>query len=260
MNELKKSFDNVANEYDRYRTGYDPYLIADIKRIASLGKGSAVCEIGAGTGQASVDFAPDVSTLVCVEPGRNLSDKLRRNLSTHENVEFVTAPFEDAELETTRFQLVFAAQSFHWVDSAVRYRKVFEILHPGGWFAAFGKRWIPSGKEALFPDTKLFQEYLPDYVPFSPQQAELDALADLSEMVNTKLFSRCQLRRYPTTGVSEVRPPEDRAESFRTWSMVAALEKTKQDELISRLTEVYRNSPLEPVNNETTLVIGQKRG
>jgi ubiquinone/menaquinone biosynthesis C-methylase UbiE len=260
MKHLGESFDKVANEYNRYRTGYDPRMIADIKCISGLGRESVVCEIGPGTGQASVDFAPDVSRLVSIEPGSSLVDILQQNLSNYNNVQILNSTFEDAPLESNSFHLVFGAQSFHWVDSKVRYKKSFEILVPGGWLCAFWKRWIPTGEESGLASQRLLQEYLPQYVVPTPQQYEADVLKELTEMIGSNLFSRCQLRRYPAPSLQDARPIDERTESLRTWSMVAALEKKKQDQLISRLKDIYRGEASAMSEDETVLVIGQKRG
>jgi ubiquinone/menaquinone biosynthesis C-methylase UbiE len=259
MKNLGESFDKVADEYNRYRTGYDPRMIADIKWISGLSRSSAVCEIGAGTGQASVDFAPDVSRLVSIEPGSSLVDILQKNLSSYNNVQILKSTFEDAPLPGISFNLVFGAQSFHWVDSKFRYKKSFEILIPGGWLCAFWKHWIPTGEESGLASQRLLQEYLPQYVVPTPQQYEADVLLDLTEMFGSNLFSRCQLRRYPAPSVQDTRPIDERTESLRTWSMVAALEKRKQDQLISRLKDIYRGEASAISQHETVLVMGQKQ-
>jgi SAM-dependent methyltransferase len=260
MTELKKSFDNVADEYDKYRDRYDSALISDIKNISSLQNDAVVCEIGAGTGQASIHFAADVSQLVCIEPGSNLAGKLRTNLSSFDSVTVHNSTFEDTIIEAGVFDLVFAAQSFHWVAPEIGYTKAAKILKTGGWFAAFWKRWIPTGAEAESRETKLYQEYFPDYIPVTPQQHEKDALRDLAGLVESQLFIRCQLRRYPALVTEECRAPSDRAESLRTWSRIASIERAAQDELIRRLTDIFRDGAPKRTQNETILIIGQKRG
>ena len=260
MTELKQSFDNVADEYDKYRDGYDAELIADIKKISGLKKDSALCEIGAGTGQASLQFASDASQLVCIEPGSNLADKLRSNLSSFDTVTVQNVTFEEAKVEASSFDLVYAAQSFHWVDPEVGYMKVAKILKPGGWFAAFWKRSIPTEVEGESRETKLYQEYFPEYSPVTPQQYEEASVSDLAGLVASKLFSLCQLRRYLAPEAEEFRTPEERANSLRTWSSIAALERPIQDELIRRLTDIFREETPKKTQYETTLIIGQKRG
>src|SRR5690242_18638862 len=46
-------FDEVASLYDRVRPGYPDELFADLADVTGLGAGSAVLEVGCGTGQAT---------------------------------------------------------------------------------------------------------------------------------------------------------------------------------------------------------------
>ncbi len=92
----------------------------------------------------------------------------------------LNASFEGAQVEASSFDLVFAAQSFHWVAPEVAFTKTAELLKLQGWFAAFWKRWLPTGAEAESKETKLYQEYFSDYAPVTPQQHEEDALGDLA--------------------------------------------------------------------------------
>jgi SAM-dependent methyltransferase len=50
-------------------------------------------------------------------------------------VEFVNAQFEDALLPRERFQAVFSASAFHWVDPKVSWQKAADVLVPGGTLA-----------------------------------------------------------------------------------------------------------------------------
>jgi hypothetical protein len=78
-------------------------------------------------------------------------------------------------------------------------------------------------------------------------------------MIVSNLFSRCQLLRYPTPSAQDTRSIDERAESLRTWSMVAALEKKKQGQLIIHLKDIYRGKASAMSEHETVLVIGQKQ-
>lgn len=71
--------------------------------------------------------------MTALEPCDELADLL---LIAYENsdtgsLEVVRNTFEEFE-SRHRFDLVAAANSFHWIDPAVSYRKTAEILRPGG--------------------------------------------------------------------------------------------------------------------------------
>ncbi len=56
----------------------------------------------------------------------------RQNLSALPNVEVVEGAFETWQPpDSVRFDLVFAAMAWHWIDPAVRYRRAWELLRPG---------------------------------------------------------------------------------------------------------------------------------
>jgi SAM-dependent methyltransferase len=59
----------------------------------------------------------------------------RQNLAGAGEVEFVNARFEDALLPRGRFQAVFSASAFHWVDPEVSWQKAADVLVPGGTLA-----------------------------------------------------------------------------------------------------------------------------
>ena len=62
------------------------------------------------------------------------------------SVVFQNTSFEDWPLLRGAFDLVFAAQSFHWVDQSTGYRKAGEALCGGGTLALFWnrRRHVPS--------------------------------------------------------------------------------------------------------------------
>jgi ubiquinone/menaquinone biosynthesis C-methylase UbiE len=125
-------FDEVAAEYDRYRPAYPDELVDQACRVAGIGPGDRVLEIGCGTGQLTRSLLARGLHVTAVEPGESLIALARQNL---EGVEFVNARFEDALLPRGQFQAVFCASAFHWADPEVSWRKVADLLVPGGTLA-----------------------------------------------------------------------------------------------------------------------------
>jgi hypothetical protein len=70
-------------------------------------------------------------SVVCVEMGALLAERARRNLAGLP-VAIHVEPFETWEGEAESFNLVYAANAWHWVDPAIRYRKAHGLLRPGG--------------------------------------------------------------------------------------------------------------------------------
>ena len=128
-------FDEIAAEYDRHRPAYPDELIDQACRIAGLGTGDAVLEVGCGSGQLTRSLAGRGLRMTAVEPGTNLLSLARRNLAGAVEVEFVNDRFEDARLPRERFLAVFSASAFHWADPDVSWQKAADVLVPGGTLA-----------------------------------------------------------------------------------------------------------------------------
>jgi SAM-dependent methyltransferase len=142
--ELKDTFDTVAAAYDAARHGYPEALFDDLVAIASLGQGSRVLELGCGSGQATIGFAARGCAVLGVEPGAELIRRARQRFAAVPNVAFTVGGFEAWPLEAQAFDLVAAAQSWHWIDPAIAFGKAAAALRPGGHLAIFGHTPLPS--------------------------------------------------------------------------------------------------------------------
>jgi SAM-dependent methyltransferase len=133
-------FDEVAEQYARVRPGYPAELIEDLIREAGLTPGARVLELGAGPGTASVLFAGRGYELCCLEPGPRLAQLARQRLAADASARVEVSTFEDWPLDHERFDLVFAAQAFHWIDPSVRFAKAAAALRTDGTLAIFANR------------------------------------------------------------------------------------------------------------------------
>lgn len=137
-------FDKVAPLYDETRPGYPEELYADIEEYSKLPENAQVLEIGCGTGQATMHFADKGYNVLCIEKGESLASFAKKKFLAYSNVEVVIAGFEDYKLEKNRFNLVFAATAFHWLDEGVKYAKTANILKPKGALAIFWNKHIEN--------------------------------------------------------------------------------------------------------------------
>jgi ubiquinone/menaquinone biosynthesis C-methylase UbiE len=132
-------FDEVADEYDRTRPMYPDALVDRACEVAGLGSGDPVLEIGCGTGQLTRSLVARGLRVTAVEPGGNLIRLAGQNLAGAGpgtgSVEFVNARFEDAALPSGHFRAAFSASALHWVDPAVGWRKIADVLTAGGTLA-----------------------------------------------------------------------------------------------------------------------------
>ena len=73
--------------------------------------------------------------MTALEPGHQLTAIAGENLKDAGDVEFVNARLEDMEFPGERHQAVFSASAIHWVDPDLSWRKIAEVLAPGGTLA-----------------------------------------------------------------------------------------------------------------------------
>ncbi len=128
-------FDEIADDYDRARPGYPDALIDDMLAFAAAGSESTILEVGVGTGQLTRGLARRGLSVIGLEPGVRLAALARANLSAFPRVSIIGASFESWSRGTQLFDLVVAAQSFHWVDLGTGLEKASTALRPGGVFA-----------------------------------------------------------------------------------------------------------------------------
>jgi SAM-dependent methyltransferase len=133
--ERRRTFDEVADLYDRARRRYPEEVIDDLVGLAGLGPGSMVVEIGCGTGQATVALAERGLRITCIELGGRLAAIARRNLAAYPDVDVVQADFEEWKAPSGDYDAVVSFNAFHWIDPARRYELVARLLRPGGSFA-----------------------------------------------------------------------------------------------------------------------------
>jgi SAM-dependent methyltransferase len=123
-----RSFGQVAELYHRWRPGYPEALLA---QVCALAPGGHVLEAGAGTGRATSALARRGATLVAVEPDAAMAAIARRS-TRGMAVEVRESTFEDCVVPAGSFDLVVAAQSWHWVDPDRGPAVAARALRPGG--------------------------------------------------------------------------------------------------------------------------------
>jgi SAM-dependent methyltransferase len=162
--ELRFVFDEVAELYRRARPTYPLELIEDLIRESSLRPGARILELGAGPGTASVLFAGRGYRLLCLEPGARLAEIAKRSLVSDANVRVAVTTFEEWPLEPEPFDLLFAAQSFHWIDPGVRFSKAARALGPEGTLAIFANRPLRGTSPVDVRIQQAYAEHAPELV------------------------------------------------------------------------------------------------
>jgi SAM-dependent methyltransferase len=163
-------FDEAAELYARARPSYPLELIVDLVREADLRPGARILELGAGPGTASVLFSGRGYRLLCLEPGEKLAEIAKRRLATDVDAQVAVTTFEDWALEQESFDLLFAAQSFHWIDPTVRFSKAARALKADGTLAIFANRPLRGSSPV---DVEIQQAYLAHAPALTSDPAQL---------------------------------------------------------------------------------------
>jgi SAM-dependent methyltransferase len=170
-------FDEIAAEYDRHRPAYPDELIDQACRVAGIGSGDRVLEVGCGSGQLTRGLVARGLHVTALEPGKSLIALARQNLEGAGEVEFVNAQFEDALLPREQFAAVFSASAFHWVDPKVSWQRAADVLVPGGTLALVQYCGIeePRSKPDQEAALAAIRKIAPDIAANWPVYRDLDA-------------------------------------------------------------------------------------
>jgi SAM-dependent methyltransferase len=124
-NILSRSFGEVADEYNRLRSGPSAEALDWL-----IPKGAVdVLEIGAGTGILTRLLAERAAHVIAVEP----DDRMRAVLAAaRSSVEVLAGHAEEIPAASSSVDVVVAQSAWHWVDEARAVPEVARVLRAGG--------------------------------------------------------------------------------------------------------------------------------
>ncbi len=159
---LKNTFSKVIEDYDSARPGYPQELYDAVIGFSGIGAGATVLDVGAGTGQATDLFLQGDFRFDLLEVSEEQVAFLTQKYGENPRVTVKKDYFEEYDTEK-KYDLIYSATAFHWVDSSVGYPKAWEMLKPGGTLAVF---WHMSSvmhySGGIFDGlNQLKQKYLP---------------------------------------------------------------------------------------------------
>lgn len=130
------NFAGTAEYYDQFREQLPQEVVDFI--LSAVPHPTSLLDLGTGTGHILEQFAPDFSSIVVVEPERDMIKLAHKRLMAYP-VEFVQSTAEDAKLpDGWTASLVTIAHAFHWLNRPVVLRKLESVVAPGGIIAVMG--------------------------------------------------------------------------------------------------------------------------
>jgi trans-aconitate methyltransferase len=142
--QLRQTFNQVAQQYDENRPSYPSQVFDDVVSISGVTSNSLLLEIGCGTGHATQVFAARGLRIHALDMGENMVALARRRLAAFHDVSIEVANFDRWTAES-RYHLVYAATAWHWLDPATREQKIASLLSPSGWLAVWRNCHIRNG-------------------------------------------------------------------------------------------------------------------
>jgi len=128
----KSNHFNEQFEIYNIRPGYPKELYDEIAENIVIDSHSKVLEIGGGNGIASREiYNKWGSKMVLIEPGRNFHKMLTHLFAANNDISIENTTFEKYQT-SIKFDAMFSATSFHWLDHSVKYRKSSVLLKDGG--------------------------------------------------------------------------------------------------------------------------------
>ncbi len=188
---LRRIFDQAADRYQDARPEYPERLFDALGEEARLQPGDRLLEVGCGPGKATLPLARRGYRIACVELGPALAAAARANLAGFPDVDVIEGDFEMYEpAGGERFDLVFAATAWHWVDPSVRYQRAWQLLRPGGHLATWSAVHVfPEDGDPFFAELQQVYDEIGEGTPADatwPRPGELPD--DGEEMEGTGLF------------------------------------------------------------------------
>lgn len=226
-------FDEVAELYERVRPSYPEALVDDVIALSGIAPGGRILEIGSGTGLATEPFARRGFRLVGLEPGAAMRAVAQRKLARFGEVRLEPTTFGDWPLEAGSFDLVIAAQSFHWVEPELRFTKTAAALRRGGALAVFGNLPLDDITPLRAELDRAYARHAPALlIPMGQGYSELERIM---KSLDSSAFGAVEVRRHPW---SSSYTPDEYIDLMRTHSPHRMLPEAQRNALHGALREV----------------------
>jgi ubiquinone/menaquinone biosynthesis C-methylase UbiE len=124
-----RSFELVADLYERVRPGYPPEAVRWVAERLDLRSGRIVLDLGAGTGKLTRALVETGAGVLAVEPGDAMRAELERVLP---QVRALRGSAESIPLPDESVDAITVGQAFHWFRFDEALPELHRVLRPGG--------------------------------------------------------------------------------------------------------------------------------
>jgi SAM-dependent methyltransferase len=240
---LRTTFDSASELYQQARPEYPEQLYDDLVEATEITAGDNLLEVGCATGKATIPLARRGFRVTCIEIGAELAAAARGNLAGFPDVEIVDAEFESwRPPDGVRFDLIYAATAWHWIDPAVRYAHAWELLRPGGHLAFWGAaQVVPEGGDTFFAELQDVYDEIGEGLPEDATWPRPGELPDsLGEIERSGLFEAVALNHYDWEIVYDA---EEYVRLLDTFSGHISMESWKRERLYGEIRRRLAERP-----------------
>jgi ubiquinone/menaquinone biosynthesis C-methylase UbiE len=166
--DVQAFFERVATDWDTIRLAYyDESVIEKMAKVAGIGEGSEVADVGTGTGFVAAGLAPRVKRVIGIDNASAMLRVARENLDSLSvsNAELLVGDLAGLPLADNSVDAAFANMVLHHaVDPAAMLKEMARIVRPGG--------MIVITDEVEHPYEWMREEHADVWLGFTPEQVE----------------------------------------------------------------------------------------
>ncbi|MBE5821324.1 MAG: class I SAM-dependent methyltransferase [Clostridiales bacterium] len=195
------SFDKYAKNYDNARPKYPEIMYEDIIKFCKLSAKDEILEIGSGSGLATKEFAKIGSKIISVEPGDNLVEVAKYNLSEYTNIEYICDTFENCNFSEKQFDSIISATAFHWLDKETKYMNTAKCLKDNGFLILFWNSFCRDNSDVMKKIDEVYDKHLSGvYAKKGDVNTGVlnKVITREQEIINNEYFYLASLKRYKT--------------------------------------------------------------
>jgi SAM-dependent methyltransferase len=220
-----RSFELVADVYERARPGYPPEAVGWIADRLDVRPNRIVLDLGAGTGKLTRSLVDTGARVIAVEPGDAMRAELERAVP---HAEAMRGSAEDIPLPDASVDAIAIGQAFHWFRHDVAIPELHRVLRPRGGVALL---WNSRDPDALLHVEigKLIAPFIP---PDRPDPEEWSR-----ELGESELFGPLEERRF---SFAQELNADQLAERIASVSFIAAAPPAARLDLDQELRRVAR--------------------
>ena len=169
-------FSDRVENYVRYRPSYPGEVLEILKKEARLNAGSAIADIGSGTGISTELFLKNGNPVFGVEPNQPMRQAAEQQLASYPTFHSIIGTAEATMLADHSVDYIVCAQAFHWFNQTQAKREFIRILRPGGWLVLMWNTRRIDSTPFLQDYEALLLKYGTDYTQIRHRNIEPDAL------------------------------------------------------------------------------------